>query len=121
MKGGVGVGLVTNISFGLVAVWLVWCRVAPIIGTRRISAEKTAEALASGIITVGDVRTVEEFAWGHIPQCESIPLAEIRQRCQRLDGTKPVVLSCRFGYRAMQAFHIFKRRGFRNHAVVPGA
>lgn len=116
----VTVGLVTNIAFGLLAFWLIWRQVAPIIGTRRISAEKTAEALASGLITVVDVRTAEEYFRGHIPQSESIPLAEIRQRCQQLDRTKPIVLVCRSGYRAMQAFHILKRRGFRNHAVVSG-
>ncbi len=112
--------MVTNWLFGALALWLVIWQVAPIIGVRKHTAKAVQDLLERGAVTVVDVRPRAEYVSGHIPQSQSIPLAEVRQKIIDIDRSKPVILVCRSGYRAMQAFHILKRRGFKGHGVLQG-
>ncbi len=112
--------LLTNIVFGALAVWLVWRQVGPILGIQRVTAQEVQQALDQNNMTLIDVRTVDEYSHGHIASSICIPLSDIRRRTKEISQEKPVVLICRSGYRAMQAFHILKRRGFSGHAVLQG-
>ena len=47
----------------------------------------------------------------HIPGALNIPLPQIGQRLQEVQG-RPVVFYCRSGLRSQQAAQLLKRRGF---------
>lgn len=111
----------TNVIFGVLALLLVVWQVRPVMGVRRIHPSVLRERLAAGeLFDIVDVRTPEEFANGHIAGARSVPLAEIRSRAGELDRAQPTVLVCRSGYRAMQAFHILRRRQFNALWVLAG-
>lgn len=112
--------MVTNWIVGALALWLIMRQVVPITGVRKYTPKTVQDLLDHGNVTGVDVRLRAEYMPGHIPQTQSIPLAEIRQKIPKIDRSKPVILVCRSGYRAVQAFHILKRRGFRGHEVLQG-
>lgn len=112
--------IVTNWIFGALAVLLIVWQVGPIIGVRKYTPKSLQSLMDRDQVTIVDVRSPGEYLSGHIPSSQSAPLAEIRQRAAEIDRSKPVVLVCRSGYRAMQAFHILKRRGFSGHGVLQG-
>jgi rhodanese-related sulfurtransferase/DNA-binding HxlR family transcriptional regulator len=49
-------------------------------------------------VTVLDVRSVEEFASGHLPGAVNIPLKELRRRFKELQPSQKVVAYCRGPY-----------------------
>lgn len=53
------------------------------------------ERVKLGLVTVIDVRPVEEFAAGHVPGAINIPPAELEQRLLALDPQQEVVAYCR--------------------------
>lgn len=112
--------MVTNWIFGALALWLIVRQVAPIIGVRKYTPQNVQDLMEREDVTVVDVRPFAEYVSGHIPRSQSIPLTEVRQKISDIDRSKPVILVCRSGYRAMQAFHILKRRGFKGHGVLQG-
>ena len=61
-----------------------------------------------------DVRTVEEFDAGHIPQSINIPLHEIEESVEYLEGYKNIIFICRSGNRSGQATTLFKELGFEH-------
>lgn len=112
---------VTNLIFGILAVWLVAWQVRPIFGVRRITAAALRARLRQNpSLRVVDVRTEDEWAQGHIEGSLSIPLGRLRAEVHRLSPEDDVVLVCRTGYRAMQAFHILRRRKFQRLWVLQG-
>ena len=48
-----------------------------------------------------DVRSVTEFRAGHIPEAVNIPMDEIESRLLDLDGSRPILLTCQGGQRAV--------------------
>jgi rhodanese-related sulfurtransferase len=48
-----------------------------------------------GDITVLDVRPETEFAAGHLPYAQSMPLADLQRRLKELPCDKPIVAYCR--------------------------
>lgn len=111
----------TNMAFGILAAWIIWRQVAPVFGVRRVSAQRVASWLREDPVPVlVDVRHRGEFESGHIATAQSIPLREIRARLAEIPRDRTVVLVCRSGYRAMQAYHILQRRGYTNHFVLTG-
>ncbi len=63
-----------------------------------------------------DVRTVEEFVEGHIPNALNIPHKELEARLAELSGAKEtqIVIYCRSGRRAEVAKQVLVKNGF-NH------
>ena len=61
-----------------------------------------------------DVRTVEEFEEGHIPNAVNIPHKELEARLAELTGAKntQVVIYCRSGRRAEVAREVLVKNGF---------
>ncbi len=112
--------MVTNWIFGALALWLIVRQVAPIIGVRKYTPKDLQSLLDQGRVALVDVRSPAEYQSSHIPESQSVPLNEIRHKAAEIDRSKAVILVCRSGYRAMQAFHILKRRGFTEHGVLQG-
>jgi rhodanese-related sulfurtransferase len=65
-----------------------------------MSLEEVQKALAEDAIHLVDVREPHEFAAGHIPGAQNMPLSVFDPA--HLPKDKPVVLSCRSGARTLQ-------------------
>jgi rhodanese-related sulfurtransferase len=76
---------------------------------------KTSSGDAHRLVAAGarlvDVRTVDEFAAGHLPGAVNIPLDEVRARAEELRGGTPVILYCASGVRSGQAKRILVGAG----------
>ena len=68
-----------------------------------------------GLVTVLDVRPVEEYRAGHLPGAISIPLKELQDRLAELPRDQDVVAYCRGPYcvLAVQAVEMLQDKGFR--------
>ena len=75
-----------------------------------------------GALQVLDVREAAEFdgPLGHIANAQLIPLGELGERAQELDGDRPIVAVCRAGGRSAQATNILRKAGFTRVANLPG-
>lgn len=69
-----------------------------------------------------DVRTVDEYKTGHLPNSKHLPLAEMDEGMAklRLDNNKPVILVCLSGARSTSAIGKFKKAGFNEVACLEG-
>lgn len=68
-----------------------------------------------GEVVVLDVRPEAEFAAGHLPYAQSMPVSEVQKRLSELPRDKPVVAYCRgpFCLMAKEAVAILNQEGFR--------
>jgi rhodanese-related sulfurtransferase len=61
-----------------------------------------------------DVRSEEEFAYGHKDGSINIPLDLLKSKMNELDNTKPVILCCASGSRSAMARITLMSNGFKN-------
>ena len=61
-----------------------------------------------------DVRTVEEFEAGHMPQTINIPLQVFPDSIDDLKRFEDIILICRSGNRSGKAKILMEERGFKN-------
>ncbi len=59
-----------------------------------------------------DVRTVGEFADGHIEGAANIPVEELANRLAEVPNDQPIVIYCRSGNRSAQAARILRSAGY---------
>ena len=73
-------------------------------------------------VTVLDVREPDEFdgPLGHIRGATLIPLGQLREGCEDVERSRPVVAVCRAGGRSAQATVILKRAGLEQVANLAG-
>ena len=84
-------------------------------GSERVDREELLRRIRDGEATVLDVRPVEEFQAGHLPQAISIPLDELPARLNDLPKDREIVAYCRGPYcvLALEAVESLKKAGFR--------
>ncbi|AST90053.1 MULTISPECIES: sulfurtransferase TusA family protein [Sutcliffiella] len=72
-------------------------------------------------VTILDVRESAEYAFGHIPGADHIPLGELEERFEELNKSGEIYVVCRTGSRSDFAAQKLAEKGF-NHVrnVVPG-
>lgn len=70
--------------------------------------------------TVIDVREPHEFAAGHVPGAQLVPLATVPQRIGELPTDQPVFVICAVGARSAQAAHYLSQRGIDARSVDGG-
>src|ERR1035437_1940178 len=68
-----------------------------------------------------DVRSLDEWNKGHIPNASHVFLGELRDKIGELDASKPTAVYCDSGYRASIATSILKQEGFGCVCNVPGS
>lgn len=61
-----------------------------------------------------DVRSEEEFVYGHKDGSINIPLDLLKSRMNELDNTKPIILCCASGSRSAIAKSTLMANGFNN-------
>ncbi len=67
-----------------------------------------------------DVRGFEEFAAGHLPGAENLPLDQLRAALDGFDRAQPVRLYCAVGFRSYLAYRILVQHGFVDVATLAG-
>lgn len=68
-----------------------------------------------------DVRTPEEFAAGHIPESQNIPLHMLGQAGQLPDSLEtPLFVYCQSGVRSRQAVESLRRAGYSHVTDLGG-
>lgn len=84
--------------------------------------EELLARVRDGLVTVIDVRPVEEFAAGHVPGAINVPLAELEQRLGELRQDQEIVAYCR-GPHCVLAFDAVARlreQGLRARRLQDG-
>jgi rhodanese-related sulfurtransferase len=67
-----------------------------------------------------DVRGPEEYASGHLPGAENVPLPTLRAAQAEWDRDQPVRVYCAVGFRSYLAYRILVQRGFSDVATLAG-
>lgn len=67
-----------------------------------------------------DVRTPDEFARESIPGSRNIPLSRLHHAITQVPGDNSIILNCRTGRRAMEAYQILSQQGFNNLHILNG-
>ncbi len=85
-----------------------------------VTVEEAKEMIDQQEVVVLDVRTVEEYDSGHIPDAVLIPLAELESRLDELNPSDRILVYCRSGVRSAKAagilidnsfVHVFNMKG----------
>lgn len=87
-----------------------------------VGREELRRLIASGAVTVLDVRPAAEYRQGHIPTARSIPVEELEQRLAELPRDQEIVAYCRGPYCIFsdEAVQILQRHGFRARRLEEG-
>lgn len=67
-----------------------------------------------------DVREVDEYKSGHIPEAKLVPLSQIDLRHQEIDPNKQTVVVCRSGGRSKKACDYLSKMGHSNLQNMTG-
>lgn len=79
----------------------------------------TVDALAADVYLL-DVRSTEEWAAGHAPGAQFIPMMEIPERVADIPRDHEVVVVCRVGQRSAQVVAYLRANGFDNVVNLHG-
>ncbi|QSB14961.1 rhodanese-like domain-containing protein [Natronosporangium hydrolyticum] len=67
-----------------------------------------------------DVREPEEWAGGHAPDAQHVPMGELPTRLAEVPTDQDVVVVCRSGVRSAHVVHFLIDHGWRNVANLEG-
>lgn len=79
-----------------------------------VSRSQLLERVRKGLVTVLDVRPIEEYAAGHIPGAINVPLKELSKRLHEFKRNRQIVAYCRGPYcvLAFDAVAKLRAKGF---------
>lgn len=92
---------------GIVVAYIAWRVLGAVRVKRRLPQLKSAGA------QLVDVRSLGEYAGGHVPGSLNIPLQELDARAGELDRERWVVVACASGTRSAFAARKLKALGFK--------
>jgi rhodanese-related sulfurtransferase len=84
-----------------------------------VSVEEAYQMRENGAFVL-DVRELNEWEDGHIPDATLIPLGQLESRMEEVPEDQEVVIVCRSGNRSAQARDILKNAGFTNITSMAG-
>jgi rhodanese-related sulfurtransferase len=81
---------------------------------KHVDAEKAAQLVAEGKVTVLDVRTEDEFKEGHIKGAANVDLLskDFVKKLETVDKSKPVLVHCQAGGRSTRSLPKLEQAGF---------
>ena len=87
-----------------------------------VPAKELLARARKGLVTVLDVRPVEEYAAGHVPGALNIPVHELEKRIKDLPKRREVVAYCRGPYCLMSydAVALLRKKGFKARRLQDG-
>lgn len=92
-----------------------------VVETPQIAVEELSRQMrAGGHVRVLDVRRPGEYAAGHAPQVENIPLDTLIRRRFTPVSDQPVAVMCQSGYRSAIGVSLLERQGLSNLVNVIG-
>ncbi|MEQ2877529.1 rhodanese-like domain-containing protein [Enterococcus asini] len=71
-------------------------------------------------LAILDVREVDEFANGHIPEAANLPLSELGARFEELDKDQNYYVICHSGARSANASNFLSQQGYQVTNVLGG-
>lgn len=88
----------------------------------QVTREELLRRMDSGEVTVVDVRPVEEFAAGHIPDAVSMPFGELAEKLHTLPAGQEIVAYCRGAYCVMahDAVRLLQAHGRHSRRLEDG-
>ncbi len=88
----------------------------------RVSQLQATQYMNQAKTLVLDVRSVEEFAAGHLPNSKNIPLKELESRIKEIEKSKTnaVIAVCATGVRSSSAVAILSKAGFEKAFSLDG-
>jgi len=92
----------------------------PIATIETINAEQLAGIFDITTTKILDVRRVNEFKNGHLPNAINIPLRDLEKNLHQLNADEHYYVHCAGGYRSMIAASILTRNGYDNVVNVNG-
>jgi glyoxylase-like metal-dependent hydrolase (beta-lactamase superfamily II)/rhodanese-related sulfurtransferase len=92
----------------------------PIATIETINAEQLAGIFDITTTKILDVRRVNEFKNGHLPNAINIPLRDLEKNLYQLNADEHYYVHCAGGYRSMIAASILTRNGYDNVVNVNG-
>jgi rhodanese-related sulfurtransferase len=78
---------------------------------RSVTVHELKDTLGEGSTVVIDVREPHEYADGHLPGAEPMPLMSVPQRVDELPTDQPIYVVCAVGARSAQAAAFLGARG----------
>jgi len=87
-----------------------------------VSRTELKQRLKKGLVTVLDVRPVEEFQQGHVPGARNVPIGQLKRWLARLDRNAEIIAYCRGPYCVMsfEAVALLRARGFEARRLEDG-
>lgn len=87
-----------------------------------VSREELKQRLALGLVTVLDVRPLEEYRLGHVPGALNVPLDELEARLAQFDAAQEIVAYCRSTYCVLsfEAVALLREHGFKVRRLEDG-
>jgi len=91
-------------------------------GFEPVPAKELIDRCRKGLVTVLDVRPVEEFAAGHIPGAVNIPLEELQRRLRELPRDRELIAYCRgpFCLMSFEAVDLLRKKGLKARRLQDG-
>lgn len=80
---------------------------------KEINAEEFYQVWQEQPLAVLDVREVEEFVEGHVPDSRNFPLSQLENQYQNLDKEKEYHVICHSGKRSERASGFLADKGYR--------
>ncbi len=84
-----------------------------------ISVADLEAALADGAWVL-DVREVDEFTAGHVPNAKHVPLATVPENLHLITETETIYVICKAGGRSMKAATFLEAQGYTAVSVAGG-
>jgi rhodanese-related sulfurtransferase/DNA-binding transcriptional ArsR family regulator len=87
-----------------------------------VSREELRQRLELGLVTVLDVRPLEEYKLGHVTGALNVPLNELEARLAQLDPAQEIVAYCRSTYCVLsfEAVALLREHGFKVQRLEDG-
>lgn len=87
-----------------------------------IAREELLERVNNNLVTVIDVRPVEEFNAGHVPGAINVPLVDLHKHLDKLGNKKEIVAYCRgpHGVLAFDAVSELRKKGLAARRMEDG-
>jgi len=85
-----------------------------------MSSSELAVEMRKGNAAVIDVRGAAEWAAGHLPGVQNIPLGLLADRLEELPRDKPLVMQCQAGSRSAIATSVLRAKGIEAINLIGG-
>ncbi len=107
------IGLDNLVGLGAPALIAAWQAAGePLTTFARQPAERVYAELQQRDATLVDVRTPSEYASGHLPQSQNIPLGQLAMRLNEIPRDRPVLVYCQSGGRSPIAASLLTANGW---------